>query len=452
MALEIIILAAGMGKRMQSDLPKVLHPIGGKPMLQHLIDNTRQVNAARIHIVIGTGGEQVRSALAADDINWVIQSEQLGTGHAALQALPACDPANDVLILLGDAPLVQSGKMRSLLDLGADLALLTVRVPDPTGYGRITRADNGTVRSIVEQGDVTEQENLIDEINTGVMAARASDFLRWLDDVTPDNAQREYQLTDVVRIAAAGGESVQSFVAADPAEVAGVNDRVKLAESERVFQRWVARDLMLAGASLADPARIDVRGKLTVGRDVEIDVNCVFEGEVHLASGVRVMANCCISDSSIGEGSVVKPNSVVDGAVVESGCSVGPFARLRPGAHLEDQVAIGNFVEVKKSHVGRGTKASHLAYLGDATIGRDVNIGAGTITCNYDGVNKHPTTIGDDVFVGTNTSLVAPVTISDGSTIAAGSTITRNVAENALALGRARQVQKSNWPRPVKKS
>ena len=450
MAMEIVILAAGMGTRMHSAKPKPLHDLGGKPMLARIVDTARAVSPTRLQVVIGKGADQVREAFAGTDLEFVVQAEQLGTGHAAMQALPQCDPESRVVVLLGDVPLLPTHTLEAFAAMECDLGILTVDVPDPTGYGRMLRSDDGSIRSIVEERDATPDEKAVCEINTGVMVAKAADFMRWLEQTNQDNDQGEYLMPDIVGLALGEGGRVAGMKADHPDDVQGVNDHLQLNRLERVFQRRQARALQRQGVRIADPERFDLRGELELGQDVAIDVNVVLEGTIRLGSNVTIGPNCHITNAEIGDGSVIKPNTVIEGASIMSDCSVGPFARIRPGAVLSDEVAIGNFVEVKKSVLGKGTKASHLAYLGDATIGARVNIGAGSITCNYDGVNKHQTLIEDDVFVGTNSSLVAPVTIREDSAIGAGSTITKEVPARTLAIGRGKQVIIEGWGKPRK--
>jgi bifunctional UDP-N-acetylglucosamine pyrophosphorylase / glucosamine-1-phosphate N-acetyltransferase len=431
--MNVVILAAGQGKRMHSDLPKVLHPIAGKPMLVHVLDTARKLNAGRICVVYGHGGEKVREALAADDLTWARQEPQLGTGHAVLQALPHLDPTAPTLVLYGDVPLIRAATLERLLQVShGGTALLTVKLPNPKGYGRIVRA-NGKVMRIVEEKDADEAERAIDEVNTGILVAPTAALARWLPGLGNSNAQGEYYLTDIVALAVGEGMAVEAVQPDHAWEVEGVNSKVQLAALERIHQRNIAESLMEAGVTLADPNRIDVRGELSCGRDVFIDVNCVFEGKVTLADGARILANCVIHDAAVG------PQ-----------CIVGPFARLRPGTVLGTDVHIGNFVEVKNSSVADHSKANHLAYVGDATIGSRVNVGAGTITCNYDGANKFRTVIEDDVFIGSDTQLVAPVTVGKGATLGAGTTLTKNAPAGELTISRARQTTIPGWKRPVK--
>ena len=449
-AIEVCILAAGKGTRMKSSKPKVLHPIAGRPMLRHLVSTVQSLNINNVHVVVGSGADEVKKSFQNDDIDFVLQLEQKGTGHAVMQALPHLDESKRVLILLGDAPLLKAETIEQMLKCECDLGVLTVIQANPFNYGRIIRQHDQIIE-IVEEKDAGEEQRQISEVNTGVMIADVKKLSRWLDRITPENSQGELLLTDIVKMANSDGDVVKGIVAADPIEVQGVNDFEQLSQLERYYQTSIAKQLMQGGVHLMDPNRIDVRGDLKVGADSTIDINCIFEGNVSLGSNVRVGANCKIIDSTIADNVEIKPNSIIEGASLEAGCSVGPFVRLRPGAQLGQDVAIGNFVEVKKTTLGRGSKASHLSYLGDAIIGAGVNIGAGTITCNYDGVNKHITEIQDDVFVGSNTALVAPVVVGQGSTIAAGSTITKQIDADSLAIGRGRQKNLSNWKGPRSK-
>lgn len=448
--LEVCILAAGLGKRLKSDKPKALAPLAGRPMLAHLLDSVAALGAMRTHVVVGRGAEAVKAAFADRGVNFVKQEEQLGTGHAVMQALPHVSDGARLLVLLGDAPLVTVATLERLVAADCALGVLSVDLPDPFGYGRIVRGDDGQVEAIVEERDASEAQRRIREINTGVMVGDASRIRGWLDETGRDNDQGEYLLTDIIRIAAAGGHKVKAVKSRAPGEVQGVNTLVQLAALEREYQRRQAECLMEAGVQLMDPARFDVRGTLDAGRGCRIDVNCVFEGECRLGNDVVIGPNCLVRDCTIGDGTEVRANSVVDGATIAANCTVGPFARIRPGTRLADSVSVGNFVEVKNAELDEGTKASHLSYLGDATIGAGVNIGAGTITCNYDGVNKHRTEIGDGVFVGSNTALVAPVTIGERSTIGAGSTITQGTPPDSLAVARGRQKNIENWKKPEK--
>ena len=450
-SLEVCILAAGVGSRMCSDKPKVLQTLAGKPLLEHLLETVSSFSPTRVHVVVGQGSEEVKAKFAdRTDIKWVYQAERKGTGHAMQQAAPGIDPDSRVLILLGDAPLVKRATLDELTSVDADLTVLTVDMVEPYNYGRILRQDE-RVMEIIEEKDANKQQRSITEINSGVMVADGRKLVSWLKQLTDDNAQKEFLLTDIVRYANDGGSIVKAYKTNDPVEVTGINTFSQLAGLERALQQKTAQQLMDQGVQLMDPARIDVRGNLVVGRGVSIDVNTIFEGEVTIGDDVAIGPNCVITDSQIGTGSVIKANSVLERAIVGERCSVGPFARLRPGAELEDEVAVGNFVEIKKSKLGKGSKASHLTYLGDSSIGAGANIGAGTITCNYDGVNKYETYIGDGAFIGSNSSLVAPVRIGAGATIGAGSTITKDVEANVLALGRGKQKSIANWQRPTKK-
>ncbi|WPN58038.1 MULTISPECIES: bifunctional UDP-N-acetylglucosamine diphosphorylase/glucosamine-1-phosphate N-acetyltransferase GlmU [unclassified Pseudomonas] len=451
MSLEIVILAAGQGTRMRSALPKVLHPIAGNSMLGHVIHSARQLDPQRIHVVIGHGAEAVRERLAADDLNFVLQDKQLGTGHAVAQAVPFIE-SDTVLILYGDVPLIEVETLQRLLKQAApkQLGLLTVELNDPTGYGRIVRDAAGNVTAIVEQKDANEAERAITEGNTGILAVPFQRLGDWLGRLSNNNAQGEYYLTDVIAMAVSDGLVVATEQPHDAMEVQGANDRRQLAELERHYQLRAARRLMAQGVTLRDPARFDVRGEVIVGRDVLIDINVILEGKVVIEDDVVIGPNCVIKDSTLRKGVVIKANSHIEGAILGEGSDAGPFARLRPGTVLEARAHVGNFVELKNAHLGEGAKAGHLTYLGDAEIGARTNIGAGTITCNYDGANKWKTVLGEDVFIGSNNSLVAPVDISAGATTAAGSTITQNVDKAQLAVGRARQKNIDGWKRPEK--
>ena len=437
---------------MNSDLPKVLQPLAGKPLLRHVIDAALQLAPQGIYVVHGHGAAAVRTALADAQVDWVLQAEQLGTGHAVMQAMPSIGDDRRVLVMYGDVPLIESATLRRLLAAAEDghLAVLTASAADPSGYGRVLRDARGLVTAIVEHREATAEQRRIREINSGLMAAPARLLRNWLAELRNDNALREYYLTDVVALAVRAGVAVQAVNAAGEAEIMGVNDKLQLAEAEAVYRRARARQLMAAGATLADPARIDVRGDVEVGRDVFIDVNVVLIGTVKLAERVSVGPNCLIRDSTIGAGTSIHANCVVEHASVGEGCSVGPFARLRPGADLHGQVQVGNFVEIKNSEIGQGSKANHLTYLGDALVGRNVNVGAGTVTCNYDGANKWRTTIGDGAFIGSGSMLVAPLCIGVQATIGAGSTITVNAPDAKLTLTRAQQITVEAWVRPSK--
>ncbi len=456
----VIILAAGQGTRMRSDLPKVLHVVGGKPLLAHVIDTAIQLEARRVCVVYGHGGERVRASLAHLPVTWVEQASQLGTGHAVLQALPHLQHGDTALILYGDVPLIRPETLRTLLDAvvpspdapkGA-LALLTVDLLDPTGYGRILRDEAGQVIGIVEEKDATPRERQVREVNTGVLAVDGGYLANWIARLDTRNAQGEYYLTDIVSLAVADGVPVRTTAPSVLIEVLGVNQRVQLAELERAYQLCRARELMLQGVTLRDPARFDLRGELTVGRDVEIDIGVIFEGQVQLGDRVRIGPHCFLKDVTIADDTEVRAHSVLEGATVGQGCVIGPFARLRPGTTLDSRVHVGNFVEIKQSQVQEGSKINHLSYIGDADVGRGVNVGAGTITCNYDGANKHRTVIGDRVFVGSNTALVAPVEIGADAIIGAGSVIVCNAPSGELTLSRARQETRPGWKRPTKKA
>ena len=451
MSLDIVILAAGQGTRMRSALPKVLHPVAGKSMLGHVIDTARQLKPQGIHVVIGHGAELVRERLAADDLNFILQSEQLGTGHAVAQALPALT-AERVLILYGDVPLIEVETLRRLLQQVSDqqLGLLTVNLDDPSGYGRIVRDEQGVVKAIVEHKDATPEQRQICEGNTGILAVHGKLLGDWLGRLSNSNAQGEYYLTDVIAMAVADGLVVATEQAADEMEVLGANDRIQLAQLERHYQYRAARRLMVQGVTLIDPARFDLRGEVSVGRDVSIDINVILEGRVVIEDGVEIGPNCVIKNSTLRKGAIVKANSHLDGAEMGECSDCGPFARLRPGSVLGAKAHVGNFVELKNATLGEGAKAGHLSYLGDAEIGARSNIGAGTITCNYDGANKFRTVLGEDVFIGSNSALVAPVTLGDRATTGAGSVITSEVPADSLAVGRAKQRNIEGWKRPVK--
>ncbi len=450
--LHVVILAAGEGKRMKSALPKVLQPVAGRPMLAHVIATARQLAPAAIHVVYGHGGEQVRAAFADQpDLLWVEQAERLGTGHAVQQAVPAVPDHARVLVLYGDVPLITAETLRRLLDVEAPLAVLVAELENPAGYGRIVRDAEGRVARIVEEKDADEAERAIRAVNTGIVAADAGALAVWLRELRNDNAQGEYYLTDVFALAAAEYRPADIVLVHDPLEVEGANDRWQLAQLERAYQRRAARAVCLQGARLADPSRFDLRGELIVGHDVEIDVDVVIEGRVELGDGVRIGPFCRLKDVRLGAGTEVRAHCDLEGAVVEGAAQIGPFARLRPGTVLADGVHIGNFVETKNAKLGTGSKANHLTYLGDAVVGAGVNVGAGTITCNYDGANKHVTTIEDGAFIGSNTSLVAPVRVGRDATIGAGSVITREAPAGKLSLARGRQTVIEGWERPKKK-
>ncbi len=454
MHLGVLILAAGEGTRMRSRQPKVLHRLAGKPLLRHVIETARSITPDAITIVYGHGGEAVREKLDAPDLDWVEQRERLGTGHAVMQAVPKLRQVDQVLILYGDVPLISGSTLVSLLAAlnNTDLALLSVDLPDPNGYGRIVRDRDDRVVRIVEQKDANERELEISEINTGIMAVSRERLLSWLDRIENNNAQKEYYLTDIIALAVAEGVNIRVVHPVCEEEVMGINDRMQLVYLERYYQSQLANELMRSGVTLSDPARIDIRGRLKTGLDVFLDFNTLFKGEVVLADGVKVGPNVIIKNSTIGENTEILANSVIEGAVIGADCRIGPFARIRPETELADTVHVGNFVEIKKSRVATKSKINHLSYVGDSSVGSEVNIGAGTITCNYDGANKHRTVIGDRVFIGSDTQLVAPVTVADGATIGAGSTITRDTPAETLTLSRAKQVSVDGWQRPVKGS
>lgn len=451
-AKSVVILAAGKGTRMYSDLPKVLHPLAGKPMVQHVIDTSLLLGAANIHLVYGHGAELIRLALANQPVNWILQAEQLGTGHAMQQAAPYFADNEDILMLYGDSPLIAKETLERLIDAKPEggIGLLTAIVNEPTGYGRIIR-ERGQVVGIVEQKDATEEQVKINEINTGILVANGSDLKRWLKKLKNNNAQNEYYITDIISLAHEEGCKINTVHPMKLSEMEGVNNCLQLSALERIYQQEQAEKLLLAGVMIIDPARFDLRGTLKHGRNVIIDTNVIIEGDVVLGNNVHIHAGCILKNCTIDDNSIISPYSVIEGAELSTACTVGPFARLRPGTKLADKVHVGNFVEVKNAALGVGSKAGHLSYLGDAEIGADVNIGAGTITCNYDGANKFKTTIGDNVFVGSDTQLVAPITIANGATIGAGTTLTNDVGENELVISRIRQRHIFNWQRPVKK-
>ena len=450
--MNVVILAAGKGTRMHSDLPKVLHPLAGRPLLGHVLDRARALNPARIVVVYGHGGDAVPAAFDDSDIVWALQSPQRGTGHAVMQAEPHLDDSVPTLVLYGDVPLTRSQTLKRLADsAGSDaLGILTVSLDDPSGYGRIVR-QNDQIIGIVEHKDASADIRAIQEVNTGILVAPTRSLKRWLAGLQNNNAQGEYYLTDIVAAAVADGVAVRSAQPDAVWETLGVNSRAQLAELERIYQQSIARQLMDDGVALADPARIDVRGKLSCGRDVFIDVNCVFEGDVMLGDRVRIGANCVIRQARIDADTEVLPFTHIDGALVGASARIGPYARLRPGTVLAEDTHVGNFVEMKNTQMAAGSKANHLAYVGDAEVGARVNIGAGTITCNYDGVNKHRTVIEDDAFIGSDTQLVAPVRVGRGATLGAGTTLTRDAPAGKLTVSRARQVSVDSWQRPAKK-
>ncbi len=451
--LSVVILAAGKGKRMVSDLPKVLHPVGGRPLLAHVLSTAGDLEAMARLVVHGHGGERVKTTFMSErGVRWVEQTEQLGTGHAVAQALPLLDDAGVVLVLYGDVPLIRAETLQPLVMAAQQghLALLTVELADPAGYGRIVRDGRGRVCRIVEEKDANAEERRLHEVNTGILAVATAKLRGWVAELDNDNAQGEYYLTDVVTLAVRDGVAVEAFTVAEPEQVLGVNDRRQLAELERFYQRRQTERLMREGATLLDPARVDVRGAVTTGKDVVIDVNVVFEGTVRLGDRVRIGSCCVLRDAIIGDDVEILSHCRIEGAEVGSGSQIGPFARLRPGSLLAAGVHIGNFVETKKTRIGLGSKVNHLTYLGDAEIGAEVNVGAGTITCNYDGANKHQTVISDGAFIGSNSSLVAPVRIGKGATVGAGSSVSRDVPDGGLCLTRAPRKDVANWRRPAK--
>jgi len=453
MPLSVVILAAGQGKRMASDLPKVLQPLAGRPLLGHVIDAARTLNPVAIHVVHGHGAERVRAAFPEPDLKWVLQAEQQGTGHALAQALPGIPDDHMVLVLYGDVPLIEPATLARLISKSgpAALSLLSAILPDPAGYGRVIRDAAGRVVRIVEDKDANHKERAVTEINTGLLAAPAVRLRGWLAALKSDNAQSEYYLTDCIGAAVRDGCAVEAEVAESATEVLGVNDKLQLAEVEAAHRRTRATELMRAGVTIVDPARVDVRGEVACGRDVTLDINVILEGKVKLGDRVRIGPGCVLCDCEIGADSEVRANSLIEGSVIGARCIIGPFARLRPGTRLADSVHIGNFVEVKNSDIGTGSKANHLSYVGDTTIGAKVNVGAGTVTCNYDGVNKHRTTIGDNAFIGSGTMLVAPVSVGADATIGAGSTITKSAPAGKLTVERSRQQTIDSWNRPEKK-
>jgi bifunctional UDP-N-acetylglucosamine pyrophosphorylase/glucosamine-1-phosphate N-acetyltransferase len=450
MTLDVVILAAGKGTRMFSATPKVMHRLAGQPLLGHVMSAARALRPQQVVVVYGYGGEQVRETFRGDDLIFVQQEPQLGTGHAVQQALPKLT-AQRTLVLYGDVPLIAEATLSQAVKVEEGLVLITASVQEPAGYGRIVRDGTGAVVQIVEERDATSAQKAIAEINTGIIVAPTEKLTSWLSKIRDDNAQREYYLTDIVALAVADGTPIHTTQPADQFEILGVNSKRQLAELERIYQRQQAARLLERGVTLADPARIDVRGELHCGQDVTIDIDCVFEGEVHLGSGVSVGAHCVLKDARIEAGASILPFCHIEGAQVGAHARVGPYARLRPGTVLSEHAHVGNFVETKNATLGKGSKANHLSYLGDATIGRDVNIGAGTITCNYDGANKHQTIIGDGAFIGSDSQLVAPVSVGPGATIGAGSTVTRDAPPDELTVSRAKQVSIKGWKRPAKK-
>ncbi|KAA3632351.1 MAG: UDP-N-acetylglucosamine diphosphorylase/glucosamine-1-phosphate N-acetyltransferase [Proteobacteria bacterium] len=454
MSLEVVVLAAGKGTRMRSRLPKVLHPLAGRPLIMHVLERARALDPAQISVVYGHGGDAVPRAIGDDTIRWVLQAEQLGTGHAVQLALPDGDDEDTVVVMYGDIPLIGVDTLQSLASLPAangGLAILAIELEDPAAYGRIVRGCDGRVTGIVEARDATDAELAIREVNTGFVAAPRGLLRGWLQRLGADNAQGELYLTDIAALAVADGVAVDTLTAVDAVEVQGVNSRAELARLERCVQGRIAADLMDRGVTIADPQRVDVRGKVEAGRDCVFDVNVVLEGRVVIGDGVRIGPNCLLRDVEIGDDVEIHAHSVVEGARIAAGCAVGPFARVRPGTVLERGARLGNFVETKNSRIGEQSKVNHLSYLGDAVVGNGVNIGAGVITCNYDGVNKHLTVVGDDAFVGSDCQLVAPVTIGAGATVGAGTTLTRDAPPGQLTLSRSDQRSIAGWRRPGKK-
>jgi bifunctional UDP-N-acetylglucosamine pyrophosphorylase/glucosamine-1-phosphate N-acetyltransferase len=453
MPLSIIILAAGQGTRMCSSLPKVLHPLGGKPLLHHVIETARRLDGEDINVVIGHGAGQVREAFPGADVHWVIQAEQLGTGHAVAQVMPAIPDDHIVLVMYGDVPLVSTATLQPLCDLAEQgfVGLLTAELEDPTGYGRILHHLDGSISGIVEEKDASKSQRAIPEINTGFLAAGAARLRGWVDAIDNNNASGEFYLTDVIARAVSDGFGVRGISATDVEQVLGINDRTQLAAQERCFRARQAAACLQAGVTLIDPARFDLRGQLQAGQDVVIDVNVVLEGDITLGDRVQIGPNVVMRNARVGDGVEILANCVIEDAVIGSNSRIGPFARIRPETVLAENAHIGNFVEIKKSDVGTGSKINHLSYIGDTSVGSRVNIGAGTITCNYDGANKHRTVIGDNVFIGSDTQLIAPVEIKDGATIGAGSTITQDAPAGELTLSRAPQETRTGWKRPVKK-
>ena len=453
MRTQVVILAAGQGKRMHSDLPKVLHTLAGRPLLAHVVATARGIAAEQICIVHGHGGDRVQAALSGKDLAYALQSPQLGTGHALQQALPRLTKAPVTLVLYGDVPLVRAETLRALLDAAEHcVAVLTTDMEDPSGYGRILRNKSGRVTGIVEEKDATATQRRIHEINTGIMALPTARLGLWLSKLKNKNTQKEYYLTDVIALAVKDRVPVFGIKAADAGETLGVNSRAQLAQLERTYQWQQASRLLDAGVTLMDPLRFDLRGTLECGRDVQIDVNCVFEGEIALADGVSIGAHCVLKDVVIGAGTRIEPFSHLDGAQIGAQCRIGPYARIRPGTRLAAEVHIGNFVEIKASELGNGSKANHLAYVGDATVGRNVNIGAGTITCNYDGASKHRTVIEDDVHIGSDVQLVAPVRVARGTTVGAGTTVWKDTPAGGLVINAKTQEHRAGWQRPRKKA
>jgi len=452
MSLSVVILAAGKGTRMRSRLPKVLHKIADKPMVQHVIDTVKGIGAENINLIYGHGGDMLKKAISDNALNWIEQTEQLGTGHAMQMAAPHFKADEKILMVYGDVPLLSQQTLQRLIAVQPQggIGLLTIELPDPTGYGRIERVD-GNVVGIVEQKDASPVQRAINEVNTGILVANANDFNRWLPALSNDNAAGEYYITDIIEMAHKEGCAIETVQPENAFEVEGVNNRLQLANLERAYQYQQAENLLLEGVMLRDPKRFDLRGSLTCGQDVDIDINVIIEGKVTLGNGVKIGAGCILKDCELADNAEIKANTIIEGASIGEGAGVGPFARIRPNTVLEKDVHIGNFVEVKKSTLGEGTKCGHLSYLGDSVIGSGVNVGAGVITCNYDGANKFQTTIGDDVFLGSDCQIVAPVTIGNGATTGAGTTVVSDVPNNTLAVTRTKQRNIEGWTRPVKK-
>ncbi|MBI79992.1 MAG: UDP-N-acetylglucosamine diphosphorylase/glucosamine-1-phosphate N-acetyltransferase [Gammaproteobacteria bacterium] len=452
MAFTVVILAAGQGNRMKSDIPKVLHPIAGESMLGYVIDAVRQLEPEKINIVHGFKGEQLKDKYNSSDLSWSHQSEQLGTGHALVQAIPSIPDDHEVLVMCGDTPLITYSSLKNIFDKKYEdqVVLLTSLVQDPTNYGRIIRDPSNSIISIVEEQDATDSEKLINEVNTGIMKLPGNKLKVWLNKIDANNNQKEFYLTDVISLAVKDGIAINGVALDDEQEALGINDRFDLAIAERIVQARNASILLDFGATLIDPDRFDLRGELTVGKDVVIDANVIFEGNVVLKDRVEIGPNVIIRDTTLGDDCKVLENSVLDGVIAENNCTIGPFARLRPGVELEEEVKIGNFVEIKKSNISSQSKINHLSYIGDADIGKNVNIGAGTVTCNYDGANKNKTKINDNVFIGSGSMLVAPIEIGDSATVGAGSTITKDVAKNQLTVARGKQIDVKGWKRPKK--
>jgi len=456
-SIEVVILAAGKGTRMYSKQPKVLHQLAGKPLLQHVIDTAKNLTSESIHLIYGHGADLVKETIVDPQLDWTEQVKQLGTGHAVQQVSDKINPHNDVLILYGDVPLISSETLKELVSIknNCDIALLTAQLQNPFGYGRIVRNSQGNVEKIVEQKDANESERNIQEINSGILIADGSRLIHWLERLDNNNAQGEFYLTDIIEFARKDNCSVDAYICPQPIEIEGVNNKLQLAKLERAIQQKNAENLMLRGVTLSDPARFDYRGPknisdLSIGTDSSIDINVIIEGDCSFGERVKIGANCIIKNSIIGDDVVIHENSLIENAIVAEQCQIGPFARLRPDTKLQPQAKVGNFVEIKKSTIGEGSKVNHLTYIGDTIMGENVNIGAGTITCNYDGAYKHQTQIGDNVFVGSNSALVAPVVIEDNATVGAGTTLTKNVNKDSLCIARAKHRSIENWVRPIK--